>query len=93
MNDSEDCSKTETNEMLQISQIGKTAKLARAAKIFRLFRFLKMLVQQSKGSEIVTRMVTCMKCNSAAQRLTQFFVIFLMVVHLFSCSWLIIHRV
>jgi hypothetical protein len=84
----------DNNPVTSISGIGKTARLMRITKMFRLIRYIRLLgADRNFQGKCILKCLRCLKCRENLERLAKFFFLLVMIIHLFACGWVIVHRV
>jgi Ion transport protein len=69
----------------------KLIRMARLPRLYRLLRTIRLfkVIKLFKRSEMVQKLLAFFRLNSAALRLTTFFISILFFVHLSGCLWII----
>lgn len=71
------------NDIVRVARIGRLYKLVKLIKLLRLFRLIR------ERKKMMKQVGAVMRINVALERLTFFFVSFLLTCHVTSCFWIL----
>ena len=72
------------NMVLRVSKIGKVYKLIRLMRLVKVFKILK------QKKQLTAKFSKSLEINAGQERLIFVITIFVFMVHLFACAWILI---